>query len=67
VSEPTPAGEPLTHFFHCWRSPAHHACAVALIERQQADNDHLLVAAENARRQVREQVRMSATTPGGTA
>lgn len=39
-------GEPLTHFFHCWRFPAHHACAVALIERQQVENDGLL--AENA-------------------
>jgi hypothetical protein len=46
----TPPGEPLTHFFHCWRFPAHHACAVALIERQSVENDRLLVRAANAER-----------------
>jgi hypothetical protein len=39
---PAPSGEPLTHFFHCWRFPDHHACAVALIERQAEENDRLL-------------------------
>ena len=33
---------PLSHFFHCWRFPAHHACAVTLIERQAAENDTLI-------------------------
>jgi hypothetical protein len=37
-------GEPLTHFFHCWRFSLHHACAVALIERQALENDALLMA-----------------------
>lgn len=41
---------PLTHFFHCWRFPDHHACAVALIERQQEENDRLLFAAAAAAR-----------------
>ena len=39
---PARGDEPLTHFFHCWRFPDHHACAVALIERQQVENDQLL-------------------------
>jgi len=43
-------GEPLTHFFHCWRFPDHHRCAVALIERQSAENDRLLVQADTAER-----------------
>lgn len=37
--------EPLTHFFHCWRFPDHHRCAVALIERQSEEYDQLLVRA----------------------
>jgi hypothetical protein len=37
-----PAGEPLTHYFHCWRFPAHHACAVELIERQQREIDQMI-------------------------
>lgn len=41
VKDP-PLGPPLTHFFHCWRFPAHHACAVALIERQAQEHDMLL-------------------------
>ena len=41
---------PLTHYFHCWRFPSHHACAVALIERQAVENDQLLVRAANAER-----------------
>lgn len=46
-----PAGEPLTHFFQCWRFPDHHACAAELIERQSRDNDRLMVAADKARRE----------------
>lgn len=42
--------EPLTHFFHCWRFPEHHACAVALIERQAREYDELLVRAARAER-----------------
>jgi hypothetical protein len=52
AQEPEPAGEPLTHFFHCWRSPSHHACAVALIERQQEENDRLLVRSASAEREL---------------
>jgi hypothetical protein len=37
-----PPSEPLTHFFHCWRFPDHHACAVALIERQGEENTLLI-------------------------
>lgn len=47
---------PLTHFFHCWRSPDHHACAVALIERQQEENDRLLVGAKAEARKMRDVV-----------
>ena len=46
--------EPLTHFFHCWRFPDHHRCAVALIERQAKENDHLLVRAATAERELRQ-------------
>jgi hypothetical protein len=42
--------EPLTHFFHCWRFPDHHRCAVALIERQSEENDQLHVRAASAER-----------------
>jgi hypothetical protein len=49
---PEPSGEPLTHFFHCWRFPDHHACAVALIERQQEENDALLVRGATAERKL---------------
>jgi hypothetical protein len=42
--------EPLTHFFHCWRSPDHHRCAVALIERQSEENDRLLSRAASPER-----------------
>lgn len=45
TAQTAPPGEPLTHFFHCWRFPAHHACAVALIERQGEENDRLIVKA----------------------
>jgi hypothetical protein len=45
-------GAPLTHFFHCWRFPDHHACAVALIERQQEENDALLVRGATAERKL---------------
>lgn len=44
-------GEPLTHFFHCWRFPSHQKCAIALIERQARENDELLVQADEAKRQ----------------
>jgi adenosylmethionine-8-amino-7-oxononanoate aminotransferase len=47
--------EPLTHFFHCWRFPDHHRCAVALIERQAVENDQLLVRAAQAERTLRDQ------------
>lgn len=47
-------GEPLTHFFHCWRFPAHQRCAVALIERQAEENDRLLVRAAQVARGVRD-------------
>lgn len=46
--------EPLTHFFHCWRFPDHHRCAVALIERQAEENDHLIRRAALAERAARE-------------
>lgn len=47
-------GEPLTHFFHCWRFPDHHRCAVALIERQSEENDELLARAAPLERAARE-------------
>jgi hypothetical protein len=47
--------EPLTHFFHCWRFPDHHRCAVALIERQSQENDQLLVRAAAAERALRDE------------
>lgn len=50
--------EPLTHFFHCWRFPDHHRCAVALIERQSEENDQLLVRAASAERADREAERI---------
>lgn len=37
-----PPGEPLTHFFHCWRFPDHHECAVAMIELQGEENTALI-------------------------
>lgn len=46
--------EPLTHFFHCWRFPDHHRCAVALIERQSEENDQLLRQSAAAERAARE-------------
>jgi hypothetical protein len=46
--------EPLTHFFHCWRFPDHHRCAVALIERQARENDRLLVQVDRAERALRD-------------
>ena len=45
---------PLTHFFHCWRFPDHHACAVALIERQAAENDALIVRVAGLERELRD-------------
>jgi hypothetical protein len=51
------AGEPLTHFFHCWRFPDHHRCAVALIERQAKENGQLLIRAAMAERELREHQR----------
>src|SRR5690348_9115943 len=48
------SGAPLTHFFHCWRFPDHHACAVALIERQSRENDRLLAEKAAFERQLRE-------------
>lgn len=39
----SPAGPPLTHFFHCWRFPNHHECAVAMIELQGEENTTLIV------------------------
>ena len=47
VTDP-PGGEPLTHYWHCWRFPRHHACAVALIERQSREYDDLLVRTDRA-------------------
>jgi hypothetical protein len=55
--KPAPDGEPLTHFFHCWRFPDHHACAVALIERQQEENDALLVGVAAAERKLADDVK----------
>lgn len=43
VKEQRLGGEAPPHLSDCWRSPDHHACAVALIERQAAENDELLV------------------------
>lgn len=50
AAEAVPPGEPLTHFLHCWRSPDHHACAVALIERQATEYDELLARIGEAER-----------------
>jgi hypothetical protein len=50
----TPEDPPLTHFFHCWRSPAHHACAVALIERQGNENTALIHEAGRLERELRD-------------
>jgi hypothetical protein len=50
-------GPPLTHYWHCWRNPGHHACAVALIERQAAENQQLtgqVAALERAARDDKE-------------
>jgi hypothetical protein len=46
--------EPLTHFFHCWRFPDHHRCAVALIERQGEENTALILRAAAAERAMRD-------------
>jgi hypothetical protein len=55
--QPYDEDEPLTHFFHCWRFPDHHRCAVALIEQQARENDQMLVRAAMAERALREQQR----------
>jgi hypothetical protein len=54
------ADSPLTHFFHCWRFPDHHACAVALIERQGEEIDQQLVRAATAERELAELRRAAA-------
>jgi hypothetical protein len=54
------ADAPLTHFFHCWRFPDHHACAVALIERQGEEYDQQLVRAGTAERELAELRRAAA-------
>ena len=50
----TSAGPPLTHFFHCWRFPDHHACAVALIERQGEENTALIHETGTLKRALRD-------------
>ena len=49
-------GEPLTHFFHCWRFPDHQACAVALIERQAEEYYTVLGRAHSAERNASQSV-----------
>jgi hypothetical protein len=49
-----PSGEPLTHYWHCWRNPGHQACAVALIERQAAEIDQLTVQVDTLERAARD-------------
>jgi hypothetical protein len=56
-----PDGEPLTHFFHCWRFPDHHRCAVALIERQARENDDMAAEKYAAERKLRD---VTAPVPG---
>lgn len=55
--QPYDDDEPLTHFFHCWRFPDHHRCAVALIERQAVEYDQLLGRVASTERALREQRR----------
>ncbi len=62
-------GEPLTHYFHCWRFTGHHRCAVALIERQGEENTSLIVKAAHGERLIRKAFHLRANgenAPGGT-
>lgn len=49
-----PGGQPLTHFFHCWRFPDHHPCAVALIERMASEQDQVTGQAAALERKLRD-------------
>lgn len=49
---------PLTHFFHCWRFADHHACAVALVERQGEENYRLITSRASVERELGETARV---------
>jgi hypothetical protein len=54
VEEPPPAeAESLSHDGNCWRSPEHHGCAVAQVERLAVKVDELTMRARRAERALR--------------